>query len=141
MDKTLDGEKFYKKAKVGGSWVVAGWQWSLPVGPMLASWVHAASGCRCCYSGNVAPRCTQVEPWPRCFWVQVGDVEFSLGSVVLLQFEDDEDEEEGEEAAEAPLGLVQAMWQTSDGEGLGPWASNRTQRLQLQLAVLQLGAK
>ncbi len=50
-------------------------------------------------------------------WVQVGDVELSLGSVVLLQVEEEEEEEqEGEEAAEVPLGLVQAMWQNADGE-------------------------
>ena len=58
---------------------------------------------------------------PATYVLQVGDVELSLGVVVLLQQEDDsssdnEDPAEGEEPAEAPLGLVQAMWQTPDGE-------------------------
>jgi hypothetical protein len=50
--------------------------------------------------------------------MQVGEVELSLGAVVTLQPEEDDEEEQGdgEQAAEPPLGLVQALWQSTDGE-------------------------
>ena len=42
---------------------------------------------------------------------QLGDLEVALGDAVLLAAEDDDEA--------APLALVQAMWQTADGEGAG----------------------
>ncbi len=45
--------------------------------------------------------------------LQLGDLEIALGDAVVLSPEDDE-EEEADDAA--PLALVQAMWQTADGE-------------------------
>lgn len=53
----------------------------------------------------------------------MADAEIALGDAVLLRAEDDEDEEDAAEEgpAELPLGLVQAMWQTSDGERGAGW--------------------
>ena len=49
--------------------------------------------------------------------MKLGKLEVAVGDVLLLAPEEGEEDDEVEEGAEpaAPLGLVQALWQTSSG--------------------------
>lgn len=54
--------------------------------------------------------------------VRLGKEEVAVGDVVLLALEGDEQFGAGEEEdAEAPLGLVQALWQTPSGKTRMSW--------------------